>query len=164
MCTNFGSDAIGTKPSDGGLSGIWPPISNRWRSNCHIRRSRTYNLHTMKIMCQKHYDEVVRYAERIGDETLEERLNDLKRWERNPNRPCEIELYKDFAPYSFLFKQRYADGSIGVIGGLVYHGHTRPFGMLLRAESPRLGDSYVTRSSGRDSRCAECTENGKQVK
>ena len=35
----------------------------------------------MKIMCQEHYDEVVRYAERIGDKTLEERLNDLKRWE-----------------------------------------------------------------------------------
>lgn len=58
----------------------------------------------MKIMCQKHYDEVVRYAERIGDKTLEEQLNHLKRWERNPNWLCEIELYKDFAPYSFLFK------------------------------------------------------------
>lgn len=56
----------------------------------------------MKIMCQEHYDEVVCYAERIGDKTLEERLNDLKRWERNPNCPCEIELYKDSAPYSFL--------------------------------------------------------------
>jgi conserved domain protein len=76
----------------------------------------------MKIMCQEHYDEVMRYAERIGDETLEERLNDLKRWERNPNCPCEIELYKDSAPYSFLFKQRYADGSTGIVGGLVYHG------------------------------------------
>ena len=54
----------------------------------------------MKIMCQEHYDEVVRYAERIGDKTLEERLNDLKRWERNPNCPCEVELYKDSAPYS----------------------------------------------------------------
>ena len=29
-------------------------------------------------MCQEHYDEVVRYAERIGDKTLEERLNDVK--------------------------------------------------------------------------------------
>jgi len=76
----------------------------------------------MKIMCQEHYDEVVRYAERIGDKTLEERLNDLKRWERNPNCPCEIELYKDSAPYSFLFRQRYADGSTGIVGGLVYHG------------------------------------------
>ena len=72
----------------------------------------------MKIMCQEHYDEVVRYAERIGDKTLEERLNDLKRWERNPNCPCEIELYKDSAPYSFLFRQRYADGSTGIVGGL----------------------------------------------
>ena len=76
----------------------------------------------MKIMCQEHYDEVMRYAERIGDETLEERLNDLKRWERNPNCPCEIELYKDSAPYSFLFRQRYTDGSTGIVGGLVYHG------------------------------------------
>ena len=56
----------------------------------------------MKIMCQEHYDEVVCYAERIGDKTLEERLNDLKRWERNPNCPCEIELYKDSAPYPFF--------------------------------------------------------------
>ena len=60
----------------------------------------------MKIMCQEHYDEVVCYAERIGDKTLEERLNDLKRWERN----------------SFLFRQRYADSSTGIVGGLVYHG------------------------------------------
>ena len=50
------------------------------------------------------------------------RLNDLKRWERNPNCPCEIELYKDSAPYSFLFRQRYADSSTGIVGGLVYHG------------------------------------------
>ena len=31
-------------------------------------------------------------------------------------------LYKDFAPYSFLFKERYPDGRLGVVGGLVYHG------------------------------------------
>lgn len=96
----------------------------------------------MKIMCQEHYDEVVRYAERIGDKTLEERLNDLKRWERNPNCPCEIELYKDSAPYSFLFRQRYADGSRHCRRtGL--SRHTRSFGMLLRTENPRLGNSYV---------------------
>ena len=53
----------------------------------------------MKIMCQEHYDKVVQYAESI-----------------------EIELYKDFAPYSFLFKERYPDGRLGVVGGLVYHG------------------------------------------
>lgn len=41
---------------------------------------------------------------------------------KNARQTSEIELYRDFAPYSFLFKQRYADGSLGVVGGLVYHG------------------------------------------
>ena len=63
----------------------------------------------MKIMCQEHYDKVVQYAESIGDKTLHECLK-------------RIELYKDFAPYSFLFKERYPDGRLGVVGGLVYHG------------------------------------------
>ena len=76
----------------------------------------------MKIMCQEHYDKVVQYAESIGDKTLEECLQRLERWEQNPYHPYEIELYRDFAPYSFLFKERYPDGSLGVVGGLVYHG------------------------------------------
>lgn len=76
----------------------------------------------MKIMCQEHYDKVVRYAENIGDKTFLECLEKLRQWERHPSHPCEIELYRDFAPYSFLFKQRYPDGRLGVIGGLVYHG------------------------------------------
>ena len=76
----------------------------------------------MKIMCQEHYDKVVQYAESIDDKTLHECLKRLERREQNPHHPCEIELYKDFAPYSFLFKERYPDGRLGVVGGLVYHG------------------------------------------
>ena len=34
----------------------------------------------------------------------------------------EIELYWDFAPYSFGFAEVAADGSRGVVGGLLYHG------------------------------------------
>ena len=71
----------------------------------------------MKIMCQEHYDKVVQYAE-----SIHECLKRLERREQNPHHPCEIELYKDFAPYSFLFKERYPDGRLGVVGGLVYHG------------------------------------------
>lgn len=70
----------------------------------------------MKIMCQEHYDKVVQYAESIGDKTLHECLKRLERREQNPHHPCEIELYKDFAPYSFLFKERYPDGRLGVVG------------------------------------------------
>ena len=69
----------------------------------------------MKIMCQEHYDKVVQYAESIGDKTLHECLKRLERREQNPHRPYEIELYKDFAPYSFLFKERYPDGRLGVV-------------------------------------------------
>lgn len=76
----------------------------------------------MKIMCQEYYDEVVRYAKELGDESLQACLTKLKSWEEHSRRPCEIELYKDFAPYSFLFKQRYSDSSLGIVGGLVYHG------------------------------------------
>lgn len=73
-------------------------------------------------MCPEHYDKVVRYANELGDSSLQACLAKLKLWEEHSLRPCEIELYRDFAPYSFLFKQRYADGSLGIVGGLVYHG------------------------------------------
>ena len=76
----------------------------------------------MKIICQEHYDKVVQYAESIGDRTLRECLQRLECRERNPDHPCQIELYRDFAPYSFLFKKRYPDGRLGLVGGLVYHG------------------------------------------
>ena len=76
----------------------------------------------MKIFCQERYDEAVKYAEETNDPSLKECLDRLKSWETNPDHPCEIELHWDFAPYSFLFKQRYENGTYGIIGGLVYHG------------------------------------------
>ena len=66
----------------------------------------------MKICCsQEHYDKVVQYAKSINDKTLENCLERLKQWEKNENRPCEIELYYDHAPYSFGFCERYPDGN-----------------------------------------------------
>ncbi|KAB4444768.1 DUF4120 domain-containing protein [Bacteroides thetaiotaomicron] len=77
----------------------------------------------MKIMCkQEYYDQVVQYAESIKDTSLQNCMERLKAWEKNPDRPCEIELYHDWAPYSFGFTQRYPDGSRGIVGGLLYHG------------------------------------------
>lgn len=52
----------------------------------------------MKICCsQEHYDKVVQYAKSINDKTLENCLERLKQWEKNENRPCEIELYYDLS-------------------------------------------------------------------
>ena len=77
----------------------------------------------MKIFCQERYEEAMKHAAETNDPTLQQCLDKLKRWENNPDRPCEIELYWDFTPYSFIFKQRYEDGRYGIIGGLIYHGN-----------------------------------------
>lgn len=58
----------------------------------------------MKILCQEHYGKVVKYAKEIGDTSLDNCLKRLEQWESNPNCPCEIELYRDFAPHSFGFR------------------------------------------------------------
>lgn len=77
----------------------------------------------MKIFCQERFDEAMKHALETNDPTLQQCLDKLKCWETNhPGRPCEIEIHYDHAPLSFLFKQRYPDGSYGIIGGLVYHG------------------------------------------
>ena len=64
----------------------------------------------------------LRYAESIGDTSLQKCLERLKSWEENPDCPCEISLYYDHAPYSFGFTQCYPDGRTGIVGGLLYHG------------------------------------------
>lgn len=76
----------------------------------------------MKIKCQEHYEKVVEYAKSIGDTTLHNCIERLKQWEKNSNGKYEIELYRDFAPYSFGFAEVAADGNMGIVGGLLYHG------------------------------------------
>ena len=69
------------------------------------------------------YDYVKKYAKEIGDTSLDNCLKKLEQWENNPNCPCEIELYRDFAPHSFGFRECYPDGRTGIVGGLIYHGN-----------------------------------------
>lgn len=86
----------------------------------------------MKILCQEHYDKVVQYAKEIGDTSLDNCLKRLEQWENNPNCPCEIELYRDFAPHSFGFRECNPDGKTGIVGGLIYHGNPdRSYSVLL---------------------------------
>ena len=79
----------------------------------------------MKILNEEHFENVKRYAESIGDTSLQKCLERLKSWEENPDHPCEISLYYDHAPYSFGFTQCYPDGRTGIVGGLLYHGIPR---------------------------------------
>ena len=89
-------------------------------------RSRTCltdkNTRVMKILNEEHFENVKRYAESIGDTSLQKCLDRLESWEENPDCPSEISLYYDHAPYSFGFTQRYPDGRTGIVGGLLYHG------------------------------------------
>ena len=52
----------------------------------------------MKILNEEHFENVRRYAESIGDTSLQKCLERLKSWEENPDCPCEISLYYDHAP------------------------------------------------------------------
>ena len=70
----------------------------------------------MKIKCQEHYDKVAEYAKSIGDTTFQNCIERLKQWEKNSGGRYEIELYYDFAPYSFGFAERTPDGRNGNCG------------------------------------------------
>ena len=86
----------------------------------------------MKIKCQEHYENTVKYAKSIGDETLSKCIERLKQWEVNSNGRYEIELYTDCAPYSFGFAEVAKDGTRGVVGGLLYHGKPdRSFAVMI---------------------------------
>ena len=61
----------------------------------------------MKIKCQEHYENTVKYAKSIGDETLSKCIERLKQWEVNSN-------------------------GRGVVGGLLYHGKPdRSFAVMI---------------------------------
>ncbi len=99
----------------------------------------------MKILNEEHFENVKRYAESIGDTSLQKCLDRLKSWEENPDRPSEISLCYDHAPYSFGFTQRYPDGKTGIVGGLLYHGiPDRSFAITLQ---PFHSLKYFSRSS-----------------
>ena len=47
----------------------------------------------MKILSEEHFENVKRYAESIGDTSLQNCLKRLESWEENPDHPSEISLY-----------------------------------------------------------------------
>ena len=97
----------------------------------------------MKILNEEHFENVKRYAESIGDTSLQKCLERLKSWEENPDHPCEISLYYDHAPYSFGFTQCYPDGRTGIVGGLLYHGIPDRSFCRNTTTVPRMADTHL---------------------
>ena len=46
----------------------------------------------MRILCKEHLEETKRYAESIGDKSLQECLKRLESWEKNPDRSFAVQL------------------------------------------------------------------------
>lgn len=76
----------------------------------------------MKITNKEAFLAARQHAEEIYDNSLQECLDRLSRWEyTNPNRPSTIYIGGDFAKYSLSFRQEYSDGSCGICGGIIFH-------------------------------------------
>lgn len=76
----------------------------------------------MEIHCLEKFRETSDYAVELGDTSFQNCIAKLESWEKREWCPCTIHLYNDRAPYSFFFKEVYADGRTGICGGLLYHG------------------------------------------
>lgn len=74
----------------------------------------------MQIKCEERYNEAMAYAQKTGNNTLQNCLDRLKSWEKNGN--TEITLYQDSSPLSFYFEEIDKDGKRRLNGGVLFHG------------------------------------------
>lgn len=73
----------------------------------------------MIIHCEERLREAKKYADKLGDNSLQRCLDKLKSWEHDGR---TVHLYRDYAPYSFSFKLVAPDELLIMNGGLLYHG------------------------------------------
>jgi hypothetical protein len=72
------------------------------------------------IKCPEYLEEVRQFADRINQrQQFESRLTDLTAYLPDG---WTVELYTDFAPYSFFWTEFNPTGKRGLIGGLIFHG------------------------------------------
>ena len=70
--------------------------------------------------------EALKYAEKIKNTSLKERLERLEKIDENQETTTEI--YNDFAPLSFEFHRRDKEGKVITVGGIIFHGSHDGFG------------------------------------
>jgi hypothetical protein len=72
------------------------------------------------VNCPEHLQAVRDFADQTNQrEQFEKRLAELT---VNIPDTWKVELYTDFAPYSFFWTEYTTSGQRGLIGGLIYHG------------------------------------------
>jgi hypothetical protein len=68
---------------------------------------------------------MTKYANEIGDTSLQDCFNRLKQWEENSAKrgvKMEIHVYNDWEKHSFEFCEHYDNGCQGIFGGILFHG------------------------------------------
>lgn len=86
----------------------------------------------IKFEDPEHFTEVLEFALHQGcQDKLMERLNYLATYGEGDN-VCHV--HRDFAPHSFAFAMKRADGRFWFNGGLIYSGPTQP----LNGSAPAL--------------------------
>lgn len=79
----------------------------------------------MEIHCQERYDAMLKYAESIGEKSLQECFDRLKGWEESAKKRGVVKvihIFTDYEEHSFFFREVYENGSEGICGGVLYHG------------------------------------------
>lgn len=78
------------------------------------------------VHCPEHLQSAKEFAASTNQsETLNRQLSRLT---ENLDSAWRVELYSDFAPYSFFFQEITPAGLRGLNGGLIYHGSHDGFG------------------------------------
>ena len=79
------------------------------------------NAATLIVKCPEHLQAVRDFADRTNQRAqFEEKLESLSHWFSQEG--WTVELYEDFAPYSFIWCEFSPTRQRGLLGGLIYHG------------------------------------------
>ena len=85
------------------------------------------------IRCEESLAKTRAFAAQMGIlEHLNERLAYLGTYGGQDSTVCE--LHPDWAPFSFAFLMKHADGSLWFNGGLIYHGPVDPLGVEINSD------------------------------
>ena len=77
---------------------------------------------------QERYDECLALANEKGDKTFGNVMARIHGWEQRMDkqgREYHVEIYNDFAPKSFMFREVYditTNRRVGMVGGIIFHG------------------------------------------
>lgn len=75
---------------------------------------------SIEITCEEKWQKAVEAASEHDDKTLDNCIVRLLHWLHG--RAKKITISRDYGEHCFFFSEIYEDGSVGICGGIVFHG------------------------------------------